>query len=361
MFNSLEHTPQRIVIVGDTHVSSDIMEDAVRASRMKIADIKKVFWGPTDKTEFATQQLQLEKNGPDAVPYAQQLDALMKDADVLLTHFCPVPGRLIQNSPHLKAILVCRSGVEHIDLAAASQRNIPVIHVIRNAVPVAEFTLGLMLSVSRNIAVSHSLLMQGRWKREYPNVTHMRCLQNMTVGLLGLGNVGIELAVRLQALGVSLLAYDEWLDKERLARHGLENIHIVPDKETLFSQSDMVSLHLRLTPETQNSIDKRYFSLMKPTAYFINAARGGLVKQEDLVEALKAGRIAGAALDVFDAEPLHPDAGLQELENVTITPHIAGETLEALAHSPYLLLQALDQILLQNVTERIVNFSQIDA
>ena len=232
-------------------------------------------------------------------------------------------------------------------------------NVIRNAVPVAEFALGMMLGLTRNIAASHRFLMEGSWVKRFPNSGFTSTLSNLTVGLAGLGNVGIEVALRLKAMGVSMIAYDGYLDRERLERSGLGDIQIVPALEDVFRRADIVSLHLRLTPETEHSIDRRYFSLMKPTAYFVNTARGGLVNQADLLEALRSRAIAGAALDVFDAEPLAPEAGFMELDNVLITPHIAGATEDAIPKSPFLLMREVDKIITLGLSDRIVNRAQI--
>ncbi|MDR1192894.1 MAG: hypothetical protein LBK98_01805 [Peptococcaceae bacterium] len=357
MLNLLKDKPQRIVIVGDRRVSPDTMEEALRRV-VSVAAATKLIWESEDEDEFSRNQLALERGGPEAAPYAAGLAAAIKTADVVFTHMSPLPAALLAEAASLKVILTNRGGLEHIDLEAASQRNIPVINVIRNAIPVAEFTLGLILSVTRNIAASHHLMRQGVWQRDYANAGFVASLYTLTVGLAGLGNVGIELARRLKALGAPLIAHEDWLDKERLAREGLADIELVPTLADLFRRSDVVSLHLRLTPDNAGMIDRKYFSLMKNTAYLINAARGGLINQGDLVAALRTGQIAGAALDVYDSEPLGA-GGLAELDNVTLTPHIAGTTVDALGQSPYLLAQALEAVITKDATERIVNLARL--
>jgi len=359
VFEFLKNPSQRVLLVGDHYVSCDIMQQALNAAGVDTSNLKKVFWGPEDDGLFSVNQLELEAKGPEAVPYPRELDDAIGSADVMMIHFCPMPRDLIKRAKRLKVLLVSRGGLEHVDVGAATEMGIPVVNVIRNCVPVAEFTLGLMLSVTRNIAQSHKLLTQGVWERHYPNSDHLTCLQNMKVGLAGLGNVGIELALRLKALDVSMLAYDEFLDRERLMKNGLGNIAIVSSLEELFAQSDIVSLHLRLVPDTCGIIDRRLFSLMKPDAYLINTARGGLVNQDDLLKALESGTIAGAALDVYDSEPLSADSGLTRMENVTLTPHIAGTTREALSHSPFLLARELLKIIDKGITDRIVNYQDL--
>lgn len=359
MLNELTTAAQNIVVVGDAFVSPDTMEAAVRASKLSVGKISKAYWGTPDKSEFARRQLNIERHGAEAEAYAEDLDALLHDCTVLVTHFNPIPAAVFEKAPLLRAVLTCRGGMEHIDVAAAARHNIPVVNVIRNAIPVAEFALGMLIGLTRNIATSHHLLIDGKWEKVFPNTEFTSTLSNLTVGLIGLGNIGIELAARLKALGVPMLAFDDYISKERLERNGLENIRMVGSLEEVFSQADIVSLHLRLTPETEGLINRKYFSLMKPTAYFINTSRGGLVNQEDLIEALRTRSIAGAALDVFDKEPLAEDHGFRGLDNVVITPHIAGATVDAIPMAPYLLMREVDKIIEKDLTERIVNYDKL--
>lgn len=355
MLTTLIQEPQNVIVIGDAFVSPATMEDAVHSSKICIGQIQSFFWGSADKDAFAARQLNVERGGPEAEPWAEGLDNVIADCTVVFTHFNPIPRALIEKAPKLQAILTCRGGLEHIDVDAASEHGIPVINVIRNAIPVAEFTIGMMLDLTRNISLSHHHLIQGDWFKQFPNANFTTTLNNLTVGLIGLGNVGIEVAIRLKALGVPMMIYDAYLDPKRLPLYGLEEVPIAETMEELFRSCDIISLHLRLTPETLHSIDKRYFSLMKPTAYFISAARGGLIHQQDLIDALRSHSIAGAALDVFESEPLSSDAGFSDLDNVLLTPHIAGATVDAIPNSPYLLVRELDKILTAGILDRIVN------
>lgn len=359
MLDFLKEEPQNVVVIGDVFVSPENMEESIRVSKINVGTIHTKYWGSEDKEEFSIRQMNVERHGPEAEPWAEGLDPLMEHCTVLFTHFCPVPRALIEKAPKLRAILTCRGGMEHIDVKAASERNIPVVNVIRNAVPVAEFTLGLIFAVTRNIAVSHDRLIHGKWEKEFPNSQFISTMENMTVGLVGLGNVGMELAVRLKSLGVPIVAQDDYLDRERLEGNGLSDIAIIDTMEEVFRRADIVSLHLRLTPETEKIIDKKYFSLMKPTAYFINTARGGLVNQADLLDVLRRHAIAGAALDVFNREPLTTDDGFAGLDNAVLTPHIAGETVDAIPKSPFLLSRVVDGIVTHGFKERIVNYREI--
>ena len=233
----LTQKPQNIVLVGDAFVSPDTMEQAVQQSALCCGRITKLMWGGSDKQEFASRQLKLERNGPEAVPYADGLDEVIGEAEVLLVHFNPVPRALIEKAHNLKVILTCRGGMEHIDLAAASERNIPVLNVIRNAEPVADFALGMMLDLTRDIALSHRKMREGVWMKSFYNSDHLMTLSSHTVALAGIGNVGSALARRLLALGVPVIAYDAYTSPEKLEKAGLGAINLVDSLETLFECS----------------------------------------------------------------------------------------------------------------------------
>ena len=360
MLDILTKKPLKIIAVGDMYVSNDVMEESLRKSKLNVGEIIKLNWGANNTDEWATHQLNIERNGSEAEPYPEELDSLIEDADILLVQFCPVPKKLIDKGKNLKAILTCRGGLEHINVKAASERNIPVINVIRNAVPVAEFTIGLMLSATRNIAQMHLGIQNGEWPKVFANSDYMSTLSNLTIGLLGMGNIGIEIAVRLKPFGAKIIAYDRYIDKERIRKNGLDDCVVFKDTmEEIFSEADIVSLHLRLVPETEKIVDKRLFSLMKPTAYFINSARGGLVNQDDLIDVLKNNKIAGAALDVYEKEPIPVDSDLLKLKNITMTSHMAGTTVDAVAKCPFLLMKEVDKIIEKDITDRIVNYKDI--
>ena len=360
MLNFLSEKPLKIITVGDMYVSNDIMEEALRKSKINVGEIIKLNWGANNTDEWAIHQLNIERNGSEAEPYPPELDDLIEDADVLLVQFCPIPKKLIDKAKNLKVILTCRGGLEHINVKAASERNIPVINVIRNAVPVAEFAIGLMLSATRNISLMHHKILNGSWPKVFANTDYMSTLSNLTVGLVGMGNIGIEIAIRLKAFGTKIIAYDKFLDKDRIVKNGLSDSVVFKDTaEEVFAESDIVSLHMRLVPETEKMVDMRLFSLMKPTSYFINTARGGLVNQDDLISALKNGKIAGAALDVYDIEPIPSDSELLKLESVTLTSHMAGTTVDAVAKCPLLLMKEVDKIIDKDITDRIVNYKDI--
>ena len=242
------------------------------------------------------------------------------DPEVIITHFAPVTREVIEKAKSLEVIGCLRGGVENINVEAATRKNILVFNNSgRTANAVAEFTLGHMLAVSRNISMGYHALLNGQWWRPETQPSEM---YGCTVGLVGFGNVSQKLAERLQGFKVKILAYDPYVPDDILTEYGAKRVEL----KELLSQSDFVSLHSRLTAETQNIIGEAELKLMKPTAYLINTARAGLIDKTALINALKAKQIKGAALDVFWQEPPSKDDPLLKLNNVSLTPHLAGVT-----------------------------------
>jgi D-3-phosphoglycerate dehydrogenase len=284
--------------------------------------------------------LAVETGGPAAVRLDDRLRQRVPDAEILVVHFCPVSADLIEAATRLKYIGTCRTGTNNIDTASAAARGIRVVNCAgRLAEAVADFTVGLMIAESRNIARGHAGLKRGAWIRRYPNLGHIPELPGRVAGLIGLGAIGRATARRLRGFDMRILAFDPFVSGEEAMLAGAEKT----DLDTLLMRSDFVSLHVALSERTRGMIGPRELNLMKPGAYFINTSRAGLVDEEALVAALRAGRLSGAGLDVFSVEPPGPDHPLVRLENVTITPHMAGGSDDAFAKSPALLCGLLRQ------------------
>lgn len=345
----------KMIIVGDGLVSSDTLEEAAKQLHIEgPLEIKKFEWHSSlKKEEFQKQILRIETGGSESVEIPDGILKEIETADYLLVHIAPVSRKMIESAKQLKVIGTCRGGLEHINLDACNERKIPVIHVIRNAEPVADFTLGLMYSETRNIARSHHYIMEGKWVKEFANDPYKTTLSHLKVGLLGLGYIGKLVVKRLNALGIEVMAYDPYIKMETLKQQGF-NIQLV-DLETLFSESDIISLHARVTPETTNMVNKELLTLMKPSSYLINTARAGLIHRNDLIDVLKNKRIAGAALDVSWTEPIEPGDEFLKLDNVTLTSHIAGDTIDAIPRSPFLLRDVLNDYFKNNTSDMLVN------
>ncbi len=326
----------KAVMIGDYLIPPDLMLQACNPFREAGIEITTLDWGTKTKEEVDQRRLNVELHGPEAEVPADGAYEAVEEAEILIVHFCPVPRSLIEASSRLKVIGVARAGYENIDVAAASDYGVPAVHIVgRNDTTVAEFTIGLMLAEMRHISRAHCAARQGEW---FEIIDPLSCFElgHKTIGLIGFGSVGRLLARRLSGFEPRLLVYDPYVSDEILRAAGGEPASL----EDLLRQADVVSLHARLTPENAGLIDRSALAMMKPTAYFINTARAGLVDEQALLEALQQKRIAGAALDVFWHEPIPADSPWLELENVTFASHLAGTTRDAFIKSVQLVCQA---------------------
>ncbi len=213
-------------------------------------------------------------------------------------------------------------GVDNIDLQAATQRGIVVVNApTGNTISAAEHTIGLMLALARHIPQADASLRRGEWKRsKFIGVE----LRGKTLGIIGLGQVGSEVARRARGLEMRLIAHDPFVPEERARALGVELVEL----PRLPAESDFITVHTTLTPGTRGLIGAREIAQMKPTVRLINTARGGIIDEQALLEAVRAGRIAGAAVDVFSKEPA-PDTPLAKEERIIVTPHLGASTAEA--------------------------------
>jgi D-3-phosphoglycerate dehydrogenase len=260
---------------------------------------------------------------PERVFSAEELAEAFLDVDgAIISSFEKVPRSLIEAAPRLRALSKYGVGIEAIDLEAATERGIPVTNCPgANSLGVAEHTLALMFSLLRHVPRLDRLVRQGQWNQARRLVG--ADIDGSTLGLVGMGSVGSIVAQRASAMGMRVIVYDPYQSAEVAARFGAKRMDSLDD---LLSTVDIVSLHAALTKENGRMFGEVQFRRMKQTAYFINTARGGLVDQDAMVRALRERWISGAALDVFEAEPLSPDSPLLRFENVIITPHHAGTT-----------------------------------
>jgi formate dehydrogenase len=257
----------------------------------------------------------------------EEAERAIGDADVLVsTAFHPLTADLLQRAERLRLIQVAGAGVDHVDLEAARARGVTVAAVAgANAGSVAEHVVLAALALLRGLVPSDRALHAGEWPlAEWMAGAHD--LAGRTVGIVGMGRIGREVAARLLPFGVGLLYHDvRRLPPEEEAALGLS----YADLEALLAASDLVTLHLPLTPQTRGLLDAGRIARMKRGALLVNTARAELVDEAALAEALRDGRLAGAAVDVFHPEPPPADHPLRGLPNVLLTPHGAGVTVEA--------------------------------
>jgi D-3-phosphoglycerate dehydrogenase len=273
-----------------------------------------------------------------------ELVDLLDGVEVFIVGFEGVSADVMDAAPDLRIIACPRGGPDaNVDISAATERGIPVLYAPgRNAVSVADFTLGLILSVARHIAHGHHLLHVGEHTGEpkadsagggeREDVTWGVAkgspytefkgpeLVDETLGLVGVGAIGREVAERAAGFGMDIIGYDPFLDTEEMAEFGVEKV----DLDELCRRSRFVSIHCPVTEGTRGLVGTEEFTLMSPDTYFINTARRAIIDQDALLTALQHDELAGAALDVYDQEPLPSDHALLQLDNVVTTPHLAG-------------------------------------
>lgn len=256
----------------------------------------------------------------------EEHDRLIEEADYLITQSIYVTGEQLRRAKHLKMIQKYGIGVDKIDCKAAEELNIPVcITAGANSVPVSEMAIGLMLAVNRRIPYVDKAVRAGQWpKAEMRAQCYM--LQGKTIGLVGIGNIAKQVAKRLSGFDVKEIVY---YDIFRLSEEKEQELHVryVPLDE-LMAVSDVISIHVPLTDETRGMISAERIGMMKPTAILINTARGFIIDQDALIDALREKKIRGAGLDAFEEEPLSADSPLLALENLVLTCHHAGSVID---------------------------------
>ena len=225
----------------------------------------------------------------------------------------------------LKFVGVCRSATHHVDVEAATGRGVLVVNTPgRNARAVAEHALGLMFVLARGTVAAHAYVAEGRWRDPVTPYISMRGVElgGRTLGVIGLGAVGRTLARMARSLGMEVLAYDPYVREAGDA--------VLTPLESLVARSNFISLHVPLTPETEGLLNAPLLEVVRPGAFLVSTSDAAVVEQSALASALESGRLAAAALDVFDTHPIAPDSPLLSLDNVVMTPHIGGATAETI-------------------------------
>ena len=269
----------------------------------------------------------------------EELIERLKDSEVLISTraFTLLTGRILSSCPKLRLISILGTGTDNVDLKTAAELGITVTNTPgTNALAVAEHTVALLFSLVRQIPLLDREVRSGRWPR-----ADMVQLSGKVMGLLGLGAIGGHVARIAKGFGMETIAWTLHPSAERAEQSGVRFV----SREELLKNSDVISLHLRLNDETRGFIKKEDFDRMKPSAFLVNTARAALVEPGALYEALRSRKIAGAALDVFDHEPLPPDDPLAALPNIVLTAHCAALTPEATRNSLMTAIENVNQFL----------------
>lgn len=275
----------------------------------------------------------------------EEMAEQVRGMDILIVELDPVTAEVIAAGRDLKLIGCCRGNPVNVDVRAATERGIPVLFTpARNAYSVAEMTVCYLIMLARNVEAAVASLRRGQWgtneKSPYLQFRGFE-LWRRTAGIIGLGAVGRLVAKRLRAFDMELLAFDPYLDPAVAAEIGVKLVSL----ETLLRSSDFVTVHVNVTLETRGLIGAKEIAQMKPTAYLINTSRSAVVSEAAVYAAVVGKVIAGAALDVFDEEPINPDNPLLGLPNVLVTPHICGATDDVVTHHTLIMAENVEKYL----------------
>jgi D-3-phosphoglycerate dehydrogenase len=290
---------------------------------------------------------------------ADQLDGKLAEhletADALIVRSAvQADAKLLEHAKKLRVIGRAGVGVDNIDLEAATHKGIAVMNTPgANAVAVAEHTLGMMLAMARHLCRADALMHAGKWEKKSLQGSELR---GKTLGILGLGRIGMEVARRARAFGMELVAHDPFVSVAVAKEQGIR----LAGLDELYSVADYITLHVGLTPQTLGMINAASIAKMKKGARLVNCARGELVNEQDLAAALKQGHVAAAALDVFVEEPLK-NSPLAGLENVVLTPHVGGSTFEAQEAVGVQIAQQVKEYLKHGVIQNAVNVPSVSA
>ncbi len=321
---------------------------ADRGAAMKVVLAEKV--SPATLAVFAAEpgwEVKTHDQLPDGLP------AALAEADALVVRSAVQVGdELMAHAPKLRVIGRAGVGVDNIDAEAATRRGIVVMNTPgANAVAVAELVVCLMVSLARKVAVANATMHAGKWDKKNLQGTELRA---KTLGILGLGRVGLEVARRARAFGMEIIGTDPFVSPAVARENG---ITVVP-VEDLFAKADYLTLHVGLTPQTQGIINAKTLATMKKGVRIVNCARGELVVEADLAAALKSGHAAGAALDVFNVEPPR-ESPFFGLDNVILSPHIGGSTAEAQEAVGVQIAQQVREYLKLGVVQNAVNLPSL--
>lgn len=284
----------------------------------------------------------------------EELVSSIPDYDAIVVRSrTKVTQEVIEASQKLKIIARAGVGVDNVDVEAATEKGIMVVNAPEStSITVAEHTMGIILSLARKISIADKSVKEGKWEK---NKFMGSELAGKTLGVIGMGRIGSQVVKRCKAFDMKILVNDPYITEEVASRLGAT----IVERDTLFKESDVITIHVPLTPETKHSIGKAEFDLMKDTACIINCARGGIINEEDLYQALSNNEIGGAGLDVFETEP-PVDNPLLTLDNLVATPHIGASTREAQRDAAIIVAKEIKEVLTGGTARNVLNMPVLD-
>ncbi len=279
----------------------------------------------------------------------EELLEKVADVDAILVRSkTKITQKVIERAKKLKVIGRAGVGVDNIDLKAATERGILVVNAPEaSSITVAEHTLGLMMALARNIPFADASLKAGKWeKKKFLGME----LRSKTLGIIGLGRIGTHVALKAKVFGMKILAYDPYITEETCKELGIE----LRDFEGVIKEADFITVHVPLTDKTKGILGEKEIEKMKEGVFLINCARGGIISEDALVKGLQSGKVAGAAIDVFEVEPPIGRPVL-EMKNVVVTPHIGASTEEAQRHASTIACEEVLKVLKNGAPRNVVN------
>ncbi|MEF8851630.1 MAG: 2-hydroxyacid dehydrogenase [Haloarculaceae archaeon] len=329
-----------VLLCGDPQQPSEYMYEALGHLEDAGVEFERMDWMAEASPEtFRDETMSMEADGPGAYD-AGDIAAGLDGVDVLVVHKAPVSQELVAGADSLALVAAARGGTENVDVAACREHGVRVLHAPgRNRHAVADYAVALLLSRLRGIPFHHDALSAGEWNQVFDPDRLPPDVRTTEIGVVGFGNIGRGVATRLAGFDAAVLAYDPYVDDGAIREAGAEPV----SKADLLERADAVTLHVRLSEETEGLLGVAEFERMNPSAFLVNTARGGLVDEDALVDALEAGEIAGAALDVFRTEPLPADHPLLDCEGVVLSPHVAGSTRDAVLGGPRILAEDISR------------------
>ncbi|HEV8421996.1 MAG TPA: phosphoglycerate dehydrogenase, partial [Chthoniobacterales bacterium] len=287
---------------------------------------------------------------------AELVEAIPGFSAIVVRSQTKITAPILRAGTDLKVVGRAGVGVDNVDLDAATRRGVIVMNTPGgNTISTAEHAFSLLLAVARKIPQAHANLQAGKWDRKQFEGSE---LYNKTLGIIGMGRIGSELSRRAIAFGMRVLAYDPYLSSSRARSLQVE---LIEDLDELLPLADFLTLHTPLTPETHHLLNAARLTKTKPGVRIINCARGGLVDESALLNSLGNGHVAGAALDVFETEPLPNDSPLRGVPNLILTPHLGASTVEAQESVGIEIAQAIRAALLEGTIRNAINLPNLDA
>lgn len=301
------------------------------------------------RPEFKVTVLDKRLSESELLPLVGEVEAMVVRSETKITR------KIIEAAPKLRVVGRAGVGVDNVDVPAATQRGIVVMNTPSgNTISTAELTFSMLMALARKIPQAHASMKAGEWNRKaFQGVE----LYNKTLGILGMGRIGTEVARRAIAFGMRVLAYDPYLTLSRANALQVELLEL----DDVLARADFITVHMPLSEETKGMLNTAAFAKMKPGARVLNCARGGIINEADLHQAIKAGKVAGAALDVYETEPPPKEFPLRELPQVIMTPHLGASTEEAQENVGIEVAEAITDYLLNGAVRNAVNLPNLDA